>query len=68
MAKKFKPEVNGLVVMNDLSDAALFRVRKVDGRIVSVVDRSIEDMNPREQHIDISLCKAPSNAQLMQLD
>lgn len=68
MARRFNPQPGDLVVMNHQPDAALFRVRKVDGFRLTVVDRQIEDMNPVEQVVDVSMAKAPTVAQLKQLN
>jgi hypothetical protein len=67
MAKSFKPQPGDLVVMNRRPDAALFRVREVNGFSVTVVDSEIEDQNPLEQHVDLALCKKPTALQLKQL-
>lgn len=68
MARRFIPKVNDLVVFNHRDDAGLFRVRSIDRFRVVVVDRQIEDMNPVDQVVDLSMCKAPTRAQLKQLD
>jgi len=64
MTKKFKPQVDDIVVFNDLHDAALFRVKRIEGRQVVVVDKSIEHLNPHEQFVDLSLCAQPTKVQL----
>lgn len=66
--KRFKPKENELIVFNHESDAALFRVRKVEGRTLTIVDRAIEHLNPHEQFVDVSLAMPPSVIQLKQLE
>lgn len=63
-----KVKVNDLVVFNHTLDAAVFRVKKIEGFNLGVVDRSLEDMpNAAIQWIDRACALPPSTGQLKAL-
>ncbi len=63
---KKAPQVNSLVVFNHSLDAAVFRVKQVEGFHVGVIDRSLEDSCPNQaiQWVDKSSLLSPSVGQL----
>jgi ASC-1-like (ASCH) protein len=64
-----KLSVGDLVVFNHTLDAAFFRVVHIDGFMVGVKDRSMEDMaNAAIQMVDKSMILRPSIGQLKTLN
>jgi len=62
---KFKPEVGQLVVVSHDLGATMYRVRKIEGFNVGVVDTALEDIGAIQWH-DRSIFKGPSIGQLKQ--
>jgi len=63
---KTAPKINSLVVFNHELDAAVFRVKEVQGTMIGVVDRSLEDWMPNQalQWVDRSLAHNLSIGQI----
>ena len=62
-----KITVNQLVVVNDLPDATLYRVKFVEGVKVGVIDAGLPEKNQAVQVHDKSLFHQPSKVQLAQV-
>jgi hypothetical protein len=60
-----KIKVNDLVVFNDSADAAIFRVTRIDGFQLFVVDADTRVKKPAEQRSDVSLAKKATARQLV---
>lgn len=64
MANKVDIKVGDLVVFNHELDATIFRVKAVNGFILSIVEHSLEHLNVKEQFIDKSLAKPLNRGQI----
>jgi hypothetical protein len=60
------PKIHSLVVFNHTLEATLFRIVKMDGYRIGVIDTTIEDSHPNQaiQWVDRSMLLGPSIGQL----
>ena len=59
-------QIHDLIALNRLEHSTLWRVIKIDGFHVGIIDASIEDTHPNQQPqcVDISQVMRPTKAQL----